>query len=77
VCLAIPARLIEVDGDRGTADVGGTRREVALMLIDDPRPGQYVLLHAGFAIERIDEEEARSLTDLQREILFSESGDHA
>ena len=69
MCLAIPARLIEVDGDRGIAEIGGTRREVALTLVEDPQPGQYILLHAGYAIEVIDEKAAEELTALQRSIL--------
>lgn len=53
----------------GVAEIGGTRRDVALMLIDNPRVGEFILLHAGYAIERIDEGEARELTELQRSIL--------
>ena len=66
MCLAIPAKLIAVDGDLGTVELGGVRKTVALALVVDPRPGQYVLLHAGYAIEVIDEAEARELEALHR-----------
>jgi hydrogenase expression/formation protein HypC len=75
MCLAIPARLVEVDGDRGVVELGGSRRAVGLALVSDPRPGQYVLVHAGFAIEVIDEADARELNSLHRAIL--EAGDGA
>jgi hydrogenase expression/formation protein HypC len=69
VCLAIPAKLIEVNGMEGVAEIGGTRRNVVLTLVEDPSPGQYVLLHAGYAIEIIDEKQAAELAEMHREIL--------
>lgn len=68
MCLAIPAKLLEVNGDEGTIDVGGVRKTVALTLVENARAGQYVLLHAGYAIEVIDEAEARELAALHRMI---------
>jgi len=59
MCWAVPTRIVEIDGDTGKVDVGGAMREVGLCLIEDPQPGDYVLIHAGFAIQKVDEEEAQ------------------
>jgi len=61
-------QLIEVRGDRGVAESGGVRREVGLQLLDGASVGEYVLVHAGFAIQKVDEEEARKTLDLFREL---------
>jgi len=74
MCLAIPAKLVEVNGDEGVIEMGGTRKSVVLSLVENPRPGQYVLLHAGFAIEVIDEAEARELAALHR-MVFEAAGE--
>jgi hydrogenase expression/formation protein HypC len=58
VCLAVPARIIEIDKQMATVEIGGSRREASIVLLPDATLGDYVLLHAGFAISRIDEEEA-------------------
>lgn len=68
MCLGIPVKVIEVDGQLGVADVGGARREISLLLLDDVRPGEYVILHAGFAIQKMDEEEAAKTLALLREL---------
>jgi hydrogenase expression/formation protein HypC len=61
-------KLIEIRGDRGVADVGGVRREIGLQLIEDPCAGDYVLVHAGFAIQKVDEAEAQKTLALFREL---------
>ncbi len=58
MCLSIPARIVTVAGNAGTIDVMGNQREADLSLIDDPQIGDYVLLHAGFAIEKMTAEDA-------------------
>jgi hydrogenase expression/formation protein HypC len=68
MCLAIPMQLTEISGDRGVAEAGGVRREVGLQLLDGLKIGDYVLVHAGFAIQKVDEEEARKTLDLFREL---------
>ena len=62
MCLGIPAKIVEppVDG-LAKADVGGVRREISVALVEGPvEPGDWVLIHVGFALGRIDEEEARA-----------------
>jgi hydrogenase expression/formation protein HypC len=60
MCLGIPAQVVEPLGDGlARADVGGVRREISVALVDGPvEPGDWVLIHVGFALGRIDEEEA-------------------
>jgi len=75
MCWAIPAKIIQIDGDLGRAELSGTVREVGLQLIDDPQLGDYVLIHAGFAIQKLDEQEAQETLRLWQEMLESYSGE--
>ena len=68
VCLAIPAKVLEISGDVATVDFGGIKKEVDVSLTDAV-VGQYVIVHAGFAIQVLDEEEARETLALFDEIL--------
>lgn len=59
MCLGIPARIVSIGGrNRAEVEVGGVRREVDLTLVPESKVGDYVLIHVGFAIERIDEAQA-------------------
>jgi hydrogenase expression/formation protein HypC len=68
MCLAIPARVIQIDEGLGLVEVGGVVREASFMLLPDAQVGDYVLLHAGYALQKVDEAEAeetmRLLADL-------------
>lgn len=55
MCIAIPSRITRIENDTATIDVDGVRREVSLLLLEDPRVGDYVLVHAGYAIQKMDE----------------------
>jgi hydrogenase expression/formation protein HypC len=67
VCLAVPAKVIRIDGSRARVDAAGNVREADLTLLPDVKVGEYVLLHAGFAIGRYDEETAlATLRDLEQ-----------
>ena len=68
MCLAIPSKIIEINNDLGIVDVDGVKKEVALHLIEDPKVGDYVIVHAGFAINRIDENEALETLKVFKEI---------
>ena len=69
MCLGIPAQVVEVRPDGlATADIGGVRREISVALIDGPvEPGDWLLLHVGFALGRIDEAEAEATLALLAE----------
>ncbi|HIE03154.1 MAG TPA: HypC/HybG/HupF family hydrogenase formation chaperone [Candidatus Latescibacteria bacterium] len=68
MCLAVPMRVIEVRGDMGVAELWGVRREVGLHLLEDVEVGDYVLVHAGFAIEKVDPGEAERTLEMLSEI---------
>lgn len=70
MCLAIPALIKEKDGTRAKADIGGAIREISLEIIDRPvEIGDYVLVHAGFAIHKLEEEEALETLELMRKVF--------
>ncbi len=73
MCLGIPALVLERNGEIGKVDFGGTMREVNLSLVD-ARAGEYVIVHAGFAIQIIDEKDARETLELFREIYGADDG---
>ena len=58
MCLAIPLQLIEINGSTAVGEAMGMRREIRVDFIDKPRIGDYVIVHAGFAIERLPEQQA-------------------
>lgn len=70
MCIAVPSKVIAIKGAMATIDVQGARREVSLMLLPDAAEiGDYVLVHAGFAIQRIDPEAGIETLALFDEIL--------
>jgi hydrogenase expression/formation protein HypC len=70
MCLAIPALIKEKDGTRAKADIGGAIREISLEIIDRPAEvGDYVLVHAGFAIHKLEEKEALETLELMRKVF--------
>lgn len=69
MCLAIPAKITKIDNSMGTIDMEGTQREVSLLLLEDAKIGDYVIVHAGFAIHKIDEAEARESLKVLRELV--------
>lgn len=68
MCLAIPAKVLGINENVATVDFGGVRREVDISLTDADI-GQYVIVHAGFAIQVLNEEEARETLELFDQIL--------
>jgi hydrogenase expression/formation protein HypC len=58
MCLAIPMKVVEIEGDVGQVELGGVRRPTDLRLLEEVEVGDYVIVHAGFAISRLDIEEA-------------------
>ena len=74
MCLAIPARVIAIEDDMAVVELGGVTRRASLMLVPETKVGDYVLLHAGFAIQRLDEEEAQETLRLFAEIAAAEEG---
>lgn len=70
MCLAVPMQVIEIEGETMVAEIDGVRREASLMMLgEEVKVGDYVLIHAGFAISRLDEDEALETLALMRECL--------
>ena len=69
MCLAVPMKVVEIEEGTAVCEVDGVRREGSLMMLDDVVVGDYVLLHAGFAIEKIDPDEALKTLAIFREVL--------
>ncbi len=68
MCLAIPGRIIEIEGKTAVVDFGGVKREVRLDLLPEVKVGDYVIVHTGFAIERLDEERALEILEAWAEV---------
>ncbi len=68
MCLAVPAKIVERKDLLATVDVNGITRDVSLMLLPESTIGEWVLIHAGFAIQAIDEEEAQKTLELLKEL---------
>jgi hydrogenase expression/formation protein HypC len=70
MCLAIPVQVIEIlEQDQAIADVGGVRKEISLALVDGVQAGDYVILHVGYALNRLDPAEAQRTLE-----LFAQAG---
>lgn len=68
MCLAIPVRIVSLDpGQMATVEIEGIRKQVSIALIDDPQPGDYILLHVGYALHKLSEEEALRTLDMMAE----------
>ncbi len=78
MCLAIPSKIVKIENNLGIIDVDGVQRQASLLLLEDPKVGEYVIVHAGFAIKKIDEEAAMETLKLLREALdFAEKSEPA
>ena len=68
MCLAVPVKIVSIDGDEAETEIAGVRRRVSIALTPEARVGDYVLLHTGYAIGVIDEAEAEETLKLFEEI---------
>lgn len=69
MCLGVPMRVMSIDGDTAVCEIDGVKREASLMMVEDVAVGDFVLIHAGFAIEKLDEEDAQETLALFRQLL--------
>ncbi len=69
MCLGIPGRVEEVKGEEAVVSFGGTRRSVRLDLVENVSVGDYVIVHAGFAIQVLDQEAALEMLEALREVF--------
>ena len=75
MCLAVPARIVELENDNAVVDAMGNRWKAKTTLLEGAKIGDIVLVHAGFAISRVDEEEAKKTWELFEEIENFENTD--
>lgn len=74
MCVAVPMQVVSLEGDQAVAEVDGVKREASLMLLaDEVRVGDYIIVHAGFAISKLDQEDALETLALMREVFAPES----
>ncbi len=71
MCLAVPMKILKIEENVGTVETGGVRRKIFLDLVDDAKEGDYVIVHAGYAIHTIDEKEAQENIELFNQFLSS------
>jgi len=69
MCLALPCKVVAIDGDNATIDVSGMKKEISLALMDDVVVGDYVIVHVGYALTKLDPDEAEKTL-----ALFAEMG---
>lgn len=72
MCLALPCRIVAIDGDTATIDVSGMKKDISLALMDDAAVGDYVIVHVGYALTKLDPAEAEKTL-----ALFAEMGEQA
>jgi len=68
MCLAVPVKIVSIDGDEAETEIAGVRRRISIAFTPEARVGEYVLLHTGYAIGVIDEAEAEETLKLLEEI---------
>jgi hydrogenase expression/formation protein HypC len=68
MCLSVPAQVVKIDGQMADVSIGGAIFKAGLHMVEDVKTGDYILLHAGFAIQKISEEEALETLRLLKEL---------
>ncbi len=74
MCLAIPMQIVSIDGETAICEIDGVKREASLMMVEDVQVGDFVLIHAGFAMEKLDQTDAEATLALFRQILAEGGG---
>lgn len=74
MCLSVPAKILSIEGQMASASVGGAIVQTGLHLLDDVKVGDYVLIHTGFALQKISEEEAMETIRLIEELDKAQEG---
>ena len=68
MCLAIPMKIKKIEGDRAIVSIGSVERRIAINFLTSPKIGDYVMVHAGFAIEKLDPKQAEETLEILRRI---------
>ncbi|MCX5997586.1 MAG: HypC/HybG/HupF family hydrogenase formation chaperone [Chloroflexi bacterium] len=75
MCLAVPVKITSIEGDQADVDIGGVSRRVSIALTPEAEVGNYVLLHTGYAINVLNEEEAQETLDLLERMVEAGEGE--
>jgi hydrogenase expression/formation protein HypC len=70
MCLAIPVKVINIKANLAEVDMAGVKRDADVRFLEDVKPGDYVLVHAGFAIEKIDKKQAKETLKLLKDVYY-------
>jgi hydrogenase expression/formation protein HypC len=74
MCLAIPSKIVEIDENNfGIIDVAGSRKRVSLMMLEEPQIGDYVIVHSGFAMRKVDEAAAKESLKILKAAFLGEN----
>lgn len=76
MCLAVPMRIVEIKGSQANADLGGVKRWVNLALLEDVKINDYIVVHAGFAIQKLDLKEAEETLAVLQEMIDTQDEIH-
>jgi len=74
MCLGVPMQVVSIEGDTAVCEIDGVKREASLMMVEDVQVGDFVLIHAGFAMEKLDQADAEATLELFRQILADGGG---
>ena len=75
MCLAIPGKIVSIDGNTALVDFDGIEQKIIIALVLNPEVGKYVIIHAGYAIEQMDEKDAMEAIEQWKEIAEDQSLD--
>ncbi len=68
MCLALPMKVVKIDSSGGVVEIGKVKMQVNLELLDNVKVGEYVIVHAGFAIQKVDPKEAKETIEILKEM---------
>lgn len=68
MCLAIPMKVLEIKGEEALVEIGGVKKKVIINLVEDVNVGDYLIIHAGFAIQKLNEKEALETLEFLKEM---------
>ncbi|MFA5400977.1 MAG: HypC/HybG/HupF family hydrogenase formation chaperone [Dehalococcoidia bacterium] len=74
MCLAVPVKITHIEGEQADVDIGGVSRKVSIALTPEAQIGDYVLLHTGYAINVLDEAEAKETLDILERLVAADGG---
>jgi hydrogenase expression/formation protein HypC len=75
MCLAVPVKIIAINGTNADIDIGGVKRQISIQLTPEAKPGDYALVHTGYAISLMNEEEAQETLEIFKKMAELDESD--